>query len=283
MRLSCLPRSLFPAISRGELALADWFRFAAELGLDGVECSPVFLPPLGPILPGEFRRRAEAHGLVVSNYTSYSDFTRPDPVARQEEVRAMIENAKAAKEMGSPTVRALAGQRRSDVGRAEGITWVVEAIRQVAEAADRLGVRVVIENHTKAFTWDDVDFSMHGDVLLEILEGLRDTSVGVQFDTGNPLVAEEDPLDLFEQVKDRIAAIHLSDPARVGVFAFVPLGTGVAPIPEILARLNRCGYTGWIGIEEASDAGLDAYRTAVAFVRNELTRNSPSGTPFAAS
>ena len=267
MRLSCLARSFFAAISRGELALTEWLRFAAELGLDGIECSPMFVPPLGNVAPGEFRRLADQFGLAVSNFTCYSDFTQPDPQAREREVAAMLANVEAARELGSPNVRILAGQQWPGVSRAEGVDWVVAAARQITAAADRLGLQVVIENHTQAFTWRYFDFAMPGEVLVEILDRLRDTSLGVQFDTANPLVAGEDTLDLFRTVRDRIAYVHLNDVPRAGVFEFVPVGTGIAPNAKVLSELKRSGFTGWVGIEEASSAGPAGYRQAVHFAR----------------
>ena len=82
MRLSCLPVSFFGAITQGQMTLVEWLDFAAELGLDGVECGPLLVEPLGPVKPIEFRRLAEARGLAVSNYTGYSDLTHPDPDVR---------------------------------------------------------------------------------------------------------------------------------------------------------------------------------------------------------
>lgn len=272
MKLSCLPRSFFAELSRGEISLDDWFQFAAEIGLDGVECSPVLIEPLGPATYGQFRGLAEARGLAVSNFTAYSDFTQPDRVAREREVEAMIENVRIARELGSPTVRALAGQQWPGVGRAEGVAWVVDALRRVADAADRCGVRVVLENHGKAFTWAHFDFAMQSEIFVEILDRLGDTSIGVQFDTANPLVAGEDPLALFERVQDVVAAVHLSDVPRPGVFEFVPIGAGIAPNRDVLDRLHQRGYVGWIGIEEASNLGRDAYRQAVGFVRAVWSR-----------
>src|SRR5581483_7337781 len=94
VRLSCLPVSFFDAIRGGKMALEEWMDFAAELGLDGVECGPPLLKPLGPGTPESFRRLAEERRLAVSNYSSYSDFTQPDADARQREVAAMVANVR---------------------------------------------------------------------------------------------------------------------------------------------------------------------------------------------
>lgn len=270
MKLSCIPVSFFRAFCSGEMSIAEWLNFAAELGLDGIECGPLLVQPAGPVSPAEFRRMAEARGLTVSNFTAYSDFSHPDEEARRQEVSVLIEWARVACELGCPSIRALTGQQRDGVDQVQGIAWVVECIRRVGEAADRMGLRVNVENHTKAFTWTSFDFAIHGEVFLRVMEGLRDAPVGVQFDIANPLVAGEDSLALFERVRSRIGYVHVNDVLRPGVFEFVPIGTGMAPIRAVLAGLAQQGYDGWIGIEEASRSGKEGFRQAVKYTRDVL-------------
>jgi sugar phosphate isomerase/epimerase len=270
MRLSCLPVSFFGAITQGQMTLAEWMDFAAELGLDGLECGPLLVKPLGPATATEFRRLAETRGLAISNYTGYSDFAHPDPEVRKRELAAFFKSLEVARESGAPSVRVLTGQQWPGVKQEEGIQWVVEGIRQGAEEADRMGLRLNVENHTKAAIWTHFDFAMQGEVFLRVMEGLRGTSVSVQFDTANPIVAGEDALALFEQVRSRIGYVHVNDVRRVGVFEFVPVGTGIAPIREVLSRLREQGYTGWVGIEEASRTGKEGFRQAVQFTRQAL-------------
>jgi sugar phosphate isomerase/epimerase len=270
MRLSCLPVSFFDAIAKKQLPLESWMDFAAELGLDGVECGPLLIEPLGPAKPDEFRRLAEARGLAVSNFTSYSDFTNPDPEARKREVAAMITNVEIARDLGANSVRALTGQQRPGLNEAETIRWIAESIHTVADKAVQCGLHLNIENHTKAFTWTEFDFAIQGKVFLKVLKALRGVPVGVQFDTANPLVAGEETLPLFEKVHQRIGYVHVNDVRRPKVFEFVTVGTGIAPIQEVLRRLSQRGYHGWVGIEEASRTGRDGVRQAVAFTRNIL-------------
>jgi sugar phosphate isomerase/epimerase len=270
MWLSCVPVSFFGAISQGRMTLAEWLDFAVELGLDGVECGPLLIQPLGPAKPMEFRRLAEARGLAVSNYTGYSDFAHPDPEVRKREIAAMLKNLDVTRELGAPSVRALTGQRWPGVDQEDGIQWVIEGIRRVAEEADRMGLRLNVENHTKAATWTHFDFAMQGEVFLRIMEGLRDVPVGVQFDVANPLVAGEDTLALYEHLRTRIGYVHINDVGRVGTFEFVPIGTGFAPIREVLARLHEQGYTGWVGIEEASRTGREGFLQASQYTRRAL-------------
>ena len=270
MRLSCLPVSFFDAISKGQMPLAEWMDFAVELGLDGVECGPLLVKPLGPATPAEFRRLADARKLAVTNYTAYSDFSNPDADARKSEVAAMLVNIQTTLELGAPSLRALTGQQRPGMDQASAVRWVVDSIRQVAEAAQKAGVHVNVENHTKAFTWKDFDFGIKSEIYLKVMDGLKDAPVGVQFDVANPLVAGEETLPLFEKVRSRIGYVHLNDVKRPGVFEFVQVGTGIAPIPEVLKRLVAQHYTGWVSIEEASRTGKDGVRGAVRYARQAI-------------
>ena len=270
MRMSCIPVSFFGPISQGQMTLAEWMDFAVELGLDGIECGPLLIKPLGPATPTEFRRLADARGLAVSNYTGYSDFAHPDPEVRKRELEALLKNIEAALDLGAPSVRALTGQQWPGVRIEDGIQWVVEGIRQAAWKADRKGLRLNVENHTKAAIWTHFDFAMQGEVFLRIMEGLRDVPVGVQFDIANPIVADEDTLTLFEKVRSRIGYVHVNDVRRPGVFEFVPVGTGLAPVREVLSRLREQGYAGWVGIEEASRTGKRGFEQAVRFTRQAL-------------
>ncbi len=265
--MSCLPVSLFQSIVDGEMPLADWVRFAKRIGLDGTEASLAFLEPIGRYAPAEMRRMCDDAGLDVSMVTCHPDFTHPDPAERARQVEDMRRNLEMAVTLGAPLARVLSGQRHPGVADEQGIAWAIEGLRRVAEIGDRLGVRLALENHTKSFFWTYYDFAQRSEVFLRILDGLRDTSVGVNFDTANPLVANEDTLGLFGRVEDRIAILHVADLRERGVFQFCRIGQGIAPIEEVFRRARARGYDGWVSIEEASRSGLDAFEEAVAFVR----------------
>jgi sugar phosphate isomerase/epimerase len=102
------------------------------------------------------------------------------------------------------------------------------------------------------------------------MEELEDAPVGVQFDIANPLVAGDDPMALFEKVRQRIGYVHVNDVRQPRTFEFVPAGTGIAPIAEVLGRLHQQGYEGWVGVEEASRTGEQGFRSAITYTRQVL-------------
>jgi sugar phosphate isomerase/epimerase len=275
VKLSCLPVSFFQSIVDGQMPIDEWLSFAKEIGLDGTECSLGFVQPIGRLTGAEMRRLCDRAGVEVSMVTCHSDYTSPDPAERARQVEDMGRNLALAAELGAPMARVLSGQRHPGVSEDDGVAWAIEGLRRTAEIGDRLGVRLALENHTKSFFWEHFDFAQEGRVLLRILDGLGDTSIGVNFDSANPLVAGEDPLALFERVKGRLAILHVADTAQRGEFKFCRIGTGIAPIAEVFRRARALGYDGWVSIEEASRTGPDGFREAVRFVRQAWDEAAP--------
>jgi len=276
MKLSCLPVSFFQAIAVDRtMAVDDWLAFAKEIGLDGTECSLGFVEPIGKLTGAEMRRKCDAAGVPVSMVTCHPDFTHPDPAERARQLEDMSRNLRLAVELGAPLARVLSGQRHPGVTDAEGIAWAIDGLRRLSEIGDGLGVRLALENHTKSFFWSYFDFAQRSEVLLRILDGLRGTSLGVNFDSANPLVAGEETLPIFEQVKDRLAILHVADTDTKGEFRFCRIGTGIAPIAEVLKRARAQGYDGWVSIEEASRTGPDGFREAVRYVRQAWADATP--------
>ena len=279
MKLSCLPVSFFQSIVGGQMPIEEWLAFAKEIGLDGTECSLGFVEPIGPLKGAQLRRLCEEAGVSVSMVTCHPDYTHPDRLERARQVEEMGRNLELAVELGAPLARVLSGQRHPGVAEDDGVAWAIEGLRCTAEIGDRLGVRLALENHTKSFFWQHFDFAQQGARFLRILEGLRDSSVGVNFDTANPLVANEDPLALFERVKGRLAILHVADTAQRGEFSFCRIGSGIAPIGEVFRRARALGYDGWVSIEEASRSGRDGFREAVRFVRRAWDDAGPEHSP----
>ena len=275
MKLSCLPVSFFRQILDGQMSLREWLGFAREIGLDGTECSLGFVEPIGRHSPAEMRRACDELGLAVSMVTCHPDYTHPDPAERAWQVEDMGRNLELAVQLGAPLARVLSGQRHPGVSDELGLAWAVEGLRRTAEIGDRLGVRLAVENHTKSYFWEHFDFVMRGELFAQLVDALRDTSVGVNFDTANPIVWGEETLPLFDHVADRLAILHVADTAHRGKFEFCRIGQGIAPIGEVFRRARARGYDDWVSIEEASRSGPDGFREAVEFVRRAWDEAAP--------
>ena len=268
MKLSCLPVSLYDDIFTGKSTVADWVQLGAELGLDAVDFSIKFFPNRNAETVKNIRAALEKFNIEPGMIACYCDFTHPDAAQRAQELTDLKADIALAQALGAKFIRVTAGQNHPGIKREIGVHWVTDGFRRALDEAEKHGISLAYENHTKGAPWDYWDFSQPTEIFLEILDALSDTSLGVCFDTANPLVLGEDVLALLEQVIQRIVVLHIFDLRAVGVFEPVRVGTGASPIQKIFSRLRRTGYDGWLSIEEASRSGQKGFEESIAYVQN---------------
>ena len=267
MKLSCIPVSLYEDIFSSKRSVSDWIHFAAALGLEGADFSVKFFPTRDKATLNTLVAEGKEIGIEFCALACYPDFTHPEAEQRAQEIEQMKADVQLTAALGAKYARVTAGQNHPGTDREEGIGWAVEGLRKAVDEADRLGVTLVYENHTKGAPWQYWDFSQPSEIFLEILNALADTSLKVCFDTANSLVLREDPIALLEAVMDRIAVVHVFDIRTPGEFETVLVGTGASPIKQVLSILKRNGFDGWLSIEEASRTGEEGFEKAVPFVR----------------
>ena len=267
MRLSCLPVSLYDDIFTGKSTVADWIQLGAELGLDAVDFSIKFFPNRDAETIKNTRAALEKFNIEACMIACYCDFTHPDAAQRAQELTDLKTDIALAEALGVKFIRVTAGQNHPSIERQTGVRWVTDGFRRALDAAEKHGITLAYENHTKGAPWDYWDFSQPSEIFLEILDALADTPLGVCFDTANPLVLGEDVLKLLEEVIQRVVVLHIFDLQAVGVFEPVRVGTGVSPIPQIFSRMRQVGYDGWLSIEEASRTGQEGFTQSIAYVR----------------
>jgi sugar phosphate isomerase/epimerase len=272
LKLSVLPVSYFKAILSGEKRLRDWAREGAELGLEAIDLTILFLKDRSAPALRAVRREIEAEGISVAAASTYPDFTHPDPRERKKQREEFLLDLDALAEVGTRIVRITSGQAHPGLTREEGIRWALEGITGSIEAAKRLGVQLVFENHAKPGVWTYPDFNFPSAIFLALAEELQTTPVKILFDCANPIAFGGDPLPLLEKVITRVAIIHASDTRVKGALEPVVIGTGLVPYGEIFSRLKRQGFDGWISIEEASGTGAGGVRSAVDFIRRTWQR-----------
>ena len=265
MKLSCLPVSLYADLTDGRRTLVDWFNFAGALGLDGADISVVHLQSHQPDYLRALRQQAADAGIQIAMLVTYADFTHPDAAERLRQVEEIRAYCDVAAQLGASFMRVTAGQAHPGVERADGIEWAVAGLTACLARAAAAGVTLCYENHTKGYAWTYNDFSQPADRFLEIVARTEGTGLKILYDTANTLAAGDDPLAVLEQVKQRVAMIHVNDIRQAGRFEPVLLGTGVAPVQEIFSTLVQNGFDSWVSVEEASKTGEEGFRRAIPY------------------
>ncbi|MCL5071333.1 MAG: sugar phosphate isomerase/epimerase [Actinobacteria bacterium] len=267
MKISCIPVSFFTQIVNDKMTIKEWAGIGAEAGLNAIDLSTVFLRNHTPVYLEKIRNDIESENMSIAMIATYPDFTHPDMVQREREVEYLRNDIALASNLGAKFLRILAGQAHPQTKIEEGIKWVIENFKKVAPIGDKFNVKLVYENHSKPGAWQYVDFSHPTEIFLTIVEGIKDTSIGINFDTANTIAYGDEPIPVLKQVLDRVVTIHAADTSTKGKLNHVLLGKGLVPFKEIFSLLKQNKFDGWICIEEGSNTGIEGIKKAIDFVK----------------
>ncbi|MBV8213751.1 MAG: sugar phosphate isomerase/epimerase [Verrucomicrobia bacterium] len=267
------------------MALREWIEIAATLGVDGVELYSGFIEDNEAFLK-DAKTSLEKHRLQMPMLCCSPDFTQTDPDRLQEEISREIRMIEITAFFGGRFCRILSGQRRPEVTRETGIAQVVRVIRSLLPIAERYRVVLTMENHYKDNYWRYPEFAQKMDVFTAIISQIDSPWFGVNYDPSNAYLAGDDPIELLEHVKFRVASMHASDRClKTGTLddlrqeeniagyaarlSHGVIGRGLNDYDRILSTLNSVGFSSWISIEDGMN-GIEDLRESVRFLKSKI-------------
>ena len=237
------------------LSVEETLDFAGEHRLEGVQfLGPgVLAPDLDPARLLEVRRSAESRGLALEVGLPTLNPARRSRIEGRaidaaEQARDLIRQIEAVAVLGIPHARVYLGDRhdrfRTDVGWRAQMDASIEVAKRLEPALRDNHVALAIETHA----------DLTSDELLAILDAFSPEVVGVTLDTGNLPMRLDDPVLAVERLAPRVLATHVKD----AVLAFTPrglcwqarpVGSGILPMPDLLAILHRANPSLMLSIE----------------------------------
>jgi sugar phosphate isomerase/epimerase len=216
---------------------------ARRSGYEGVELRLLD----GEIIPADLPtgRRAEIKralsGLAIPCLGTSCRFAYPDPEERARN-RAEAERYLAlAGDLGCPMIRVFGGNLAPGQLLTEGIANIAESLNQLAPAAERAGVAVVLETH---------DAMSAGQAVHDVLASVPSRAVAALWDSHHPYRMGETVEQTWELIGPRTRHVHVKDARRQGDgWQLLPLGDGEVPVRAMLATLHRHGWDGWVSLE----------------------------------
>ena len=187
----------------------------------------------------EIRQRLDDAGIALSACGSpIGKIGIDDPFAPHlEQLRRGIE---VAHRMGTRNIRMFS-------------FYVPAERRKEARSAviDRMGEMIRCAEENDAVLLHENEKGIYGEMAAECRD-LMDTFYGPHFqaifDFANFVQAGQDTLEAYELLKDFIVYIHVKDAVR-GTGAVVPAGMGDGNVKDILDKLTRSGFDGFLSIE----------------------------------
>jgi len=243
------------SVAHRDLSAEATLQFAVERGFDGVQfLDPASIEPaldLGRLR--DFHHRAEALGLYVE-----AGLPSPNPIRHsrrlereippREHAHQLARHVDALAALGCRRARVYVGDRhdrfRTDVRWDVQRVVTLEVLHALTPRLRDHGIRLALETHA--------DLTV--DELLALLDRLDPAVAGVTLDTGNLLMRLDEPLAAAERLAPWVVATHIKD----AVLAFTarglcwqarPVGSGILPMPDLLAPLLRANPDLTLSIE----------------------------------
>jgi len=270
------------------MTLGEWIEIAATLEVDGVEFYSGFIEDNEGFLK-DAKTSLERHRLQMPMLCCSPDFTQTDPDRLQEEIDREIRMIEITACFGGRFCRVLSGQRRPNLPKEAGIAQVARVIKSLLPVAEQYGVVLTMENHYKDNYWQYPEFAQKMDIFTAIISQIDSPWFGVNYDPSNTLLAGEDPLELLERVKYRVASMHASDRyLKTGTLedlrreensagyaarlAHGVIGKGLNDYDRILSTLNSVKFSSWISIEDGMN-GIEDLRESVRFLKTKIDQH----------
>jgi len=195
------------------------------------------------------------------------DFSHIDKAQRAEAVRLNVEQLRAAESLGAKYVVIHPSDHIDEGEHALRLSNSARGLRELAIAAEDIGVGLAIENLPPEYLAADMD------ELMLLVEGCESKRVGVCFDTGHANLLHL-PMDkCLQKIGDRLFTIHWHDNDGSSDQHWLP-GAGGIDWAGFFAGLGELGWDRPICLE-SGPPGDWSYTDFVAHVRDALAQQRP--------
>lgn len=260
--------TLFQDFENGSITLPQWSKLAESAGLNHIDINRKCL---GTMSLDEVRSQAEACTLPFLMVSTYSDFSNPEAEAREAAVKKAIEDMGYTRALGAQYIRLTAGQYYEEQTDKEAISRIYGCFEVAVKEAEKMGLKVLLENHSKPGAWRNPDFNFHQDRMLALWESLKELPIGVNYDVANAYAVGNWQL-LMKTFGDRIETVHLNDLESLIPLRFCLVGKGIVNLKEQVKALKDMGFRGAFSLEEAGMEGRHGVIRAAGNVKRLLAK-----------
>ncbi len=236
---------MWGSIGTGE-TIMEKFQAAREAGFEGVE-------PMSHLSRKEVLAARDATGMAVYSVCGERHWkyplSDPDPKIRELGLEALKVTLEDANTYGADTILLVPGKVTETVSYDQCWNRCIEEIKKVIPMAEKLKVRIALENVWNNFLLSPMEAASY-------VDQFNSPSVGFYFDCGNVL-AYGWPEQWIRILGKRIAKVHIKEYSRKladkqgkGAGFNVKLLEGDVNWPAVMEAFDAIGYNGWTTIEQ---------------------------------
>lgn len=223
----------------GDLSIESRMKLAREVGLHGVEVAPVSDPEqVREMQAAASKAGVEIHSIIFGGWNA--PLSSPDPAVAEQGAADLSAALKCAKELGADNVLLVPAVVDAKTRYAEAYERSQKHIRKLIPQAEKLRVKILVENVWNNFLLSPLEFARY-------VDEFKSPWVQAYFDVGN-VVAFGWPEDWIRTLGPRIGKVHLKDFKR-GPRQFCNLCDGDVDWPEVRKALSEVGYKGYLTAE----------------------------------
>ncbi len=246
----------------------DKFRLVKELGYDGIE-----LDSPDEIDKTIARDASKQVGLPIEGIVNATHWqlrhSDPDANIRAQALKNMQSAMHDAHLVGADSVLLVPGKVTDPSRENHDQVWKrsISDIRQLLPLAEKLQVRILIENVGNGFCVEPETFAKY-------IDEFNSPWVGIHFDIGNHVLYSQ-PAEWIRVLGKRIRKLDVKDRVK-GSRDMAPIGDGAVDWVAVRVALAEVGYHGWAAAEVA---GGDRQHLADVLARMDLVLGKSDGKP----
>ena len=241
-----------------EIPLCDVITLLAQAGYDGVEIWEPHQHDLTTAELAAIRRQLDDTGLQVAMLSPYFDFTTSAETAAAS-IREGLWLVERAQQLGAWGIRVFAGRVGSAAMTQEQWERSVLSLQTLVDQARQPSLIWVVEPH-------DGTLADSAEMLARYLREVSRPSVKAIYQATNLL---PDYLAALDQLAPSIAHVHANN--TLGDTNYPPLESGELDYAEIVKRLRRIGFTGYISVEYLGVDPQTAMTREIEYLRRLLS------------
>ncbi len=246
----------------------DKFRLVKELGYDGIE-----LDSPDEIDKTIARDASKQVGLPIEGIVNATHWqirhSDPDVNIRAQALKNMQTAMQDAHLVGADSVLLVPGKVTDPTRENHDQVWErsISDIRQLLPLAEKLQVRILIENVGNGFCVEPEMFAKY-------IDEINSPWVGIHFDIGNHVLYGQ-PAEWIRVLGKRIRKLDVKDRVK-GSRDLAPIGDGAVDWVAVRAALAEVGYRGWAAAEVS---GGDRKHLADVLARMDRVLGKSDGKP----